>query len=116
MKPYTRSSNVRRKDKPVLAFRRALDNFLDNSGCYCACVVTKFSEDRHKSHLVEIDIKTDFMFQAIVGAGSMIQGRGDYDVALAKYRIAAASTPESPQLWNNIGMCFFGKKKYVAVS
>ena len=56
------------------------------------------------------------MFQAIVGAGSMIQDRGDYDVALAKYRIAAAATPESPQLWNNIGMCFFGKKKYVAVS
>ena len=22
--------------------------------------------------------------------------------------------PESPQLWNNIGMCFFGKKKHVA--
>ena len=54
--------------------------------------------------------------QAILAAGSMIQGRGDYDVALAKYRIAAATTPESPQLWNNIGMCFFGKKKYVAVS
>ena len=54
-------------------------------------------------------------FQAIVGAGSMIQERGDYDVALAKYRIAAAATPESPQLWNNIGMCFFGKKKFVAV-
>ena len=50
-----------------------------------------------------------------MAAGSMIQDRGDYDVALAKYRIAAAATPESPQLWNNIGMCFFGKKKYVAV-
>ena len=23
-------------------------------------------------------------------------------------------TPESPHLWNNIGMCFFGKRKYVA--
>ena len=46
----------------------------------------------------------------------MIQSHGDYDVALTKYRIAAAATPESPHLWNNIGMCFFGKKKYVAVS
>ena len=55
------------------------------------------------------------LLQAILAAGSMIQSRGDYDVALAKYRIAATSTPESPQLWNNIGMCFFGKKKYVAV-
>lgn len=32
------------------------------------------------------------------------------DVALVKYRIAAVQTPNSPQLWNNIGMCFFGKQ------
>ena len=32
------------------------------------------------------------------------------DVALIKYRIAAVQTPNSPQLWNNIGMCFFGKQ------
>ena len=46
----------------------------------------------------------------------MMQEYGDHDVALSKYRIAAVNTPESPQLWNNIGMCFFGKKKFVAVS
>lgn len=32
------------------------------------------------------------------------------DVALVKYRVAAAVCPNSPQLWNNIGMCFFGKQ------
>ena len=53
---------------------------------------------------------------AILAAGSMMQGHNDFDVALSKYRIAAASMPESPHLWNNIGMCNFGKKKYVAVS
>ena len=69
-------------------------------------------------------------------------GKKDYDVALAKYKVAAQSVPESPPLWNNIGsenisifryyqyfvhlylsphfsdlapgMCFFGKKKFVA--
>ena len=46
----------------------------------------------------------------------MMQDHGDYDVALSKYRVAAINSPESPQLWNNIAMCFFGKKKYVAVS
>ena len=63
-------------------------------------------------------------------------------MALAKYKVAAQSVPESPPLWNNIGsenisifryyqhfvflylsphfshlapgMCFFGKKKFVA--
>lgn len=52
--------------------------------------------------------------KAIMGAGSIIQDHGDFDVALTKYRVAAAVTPESHALWNNIGMCFFGKKKYVA--
>ncbi|XP_028391748.1 Bardet-Biedl syndrome 4 protein-like [Dendronephthya gigantea] len=52
--------------------------------------------------------------KAILAAGSIIQLHGDYDVALTKYRVAAAATPESAQLWNNIGMCFFGKKKHIA--
>ncbi|KAL3860562.1 hypothetical protein ACJMK2_010675 [Sinanodonta woodiana] len=52
--------------------------------------------------------------KAIMAAGSMMQSHGDFDVALTKYRIAAVGTPESPPLWNNIGMCFFGKKKFVA--
>lgn len=54
--------------------------------------------------------------QAILAAGSMMQTHGDFDVAMNKYRVAACAVPESPPLWNNIGMCFFGKKKYVAVS
>ncbi|XP_033754504.1 Bardet-Biedl syndrome 4 protein-like [Pecten maximus] len=52
--------------------------------------------------------------KAIMAAGSMMQTHGDFDVALNKYRIAAVKTPESPTLWNNIGMSFFGKKKFVA--
>ena len=52
--------------------------------------------------------------RTILGAGSIIQENQDMDVSLAKYRIAAVETPNSPQLWNNIGMCFFGKGKYVA--
>lgn len=44
-----------------------------------------------------------------------MQTHGDFDVAMNKYRVAACVVPESPPLWNNIGMCFFGKKKYVAV-
>lgn len=31
-----------------------------------------------------------------------------------KYRISAVDNPDSAELWNNIGMCFFGKQKYVA--
>uniref|UniRef100_A0A8C6YAS0 Bardet-Biedl syndrome 4 n=1 Tax=Naja naja TaxID=35670 RepID=A0A8C6YAS0_NAJNA len=55
-----------------------------------------------------------FNYKAILAAGSMMQTHGDFDMALSKYRIVACTVPESPLLWNNIGMCFFGKKKYVA--
>lgn len=51
---------------------------------------------------------------AILAAGSIIQNHRDFEVALSKYRIAISKIPESPALWNNIGMCFFGKKKFVA--
>ncbi|MGH0115363.1 UNVERIFIED_CONTAM: hypothetical protein FKN15_006791 [Acipenser sinensis] len=54
-------------------------------------------------------------YKAILAAGSMMQTHGDFDVAMNKYRVAACAIPESPPLWNNIGMCFFGKKKYVAL-
>ncbi|KAM6303837.1 BBSome complex member BBS4 isoform 1-T1 [Podargus strigoides] len=53
-------------------------------------------------------------YKATLAAGSMMQAHGDFDVALSKYRAVASTVPESPPLWNNIAMCFFGKKKYVA--
>eukprot|EP01112_Ceratiomyxa_fruticulosa_P004571 TRINITY_DN1510_c0_g1_i3.p1 TRINITY_DN1510_c0_g1~~TRINITY_DN1510_c0_g1_i3.p1 ORF type:complete len:446 (-),score=106.20 TRINITY_DN1510_c0_g1_i3:95-1432(-) len=52
--------------------------------------------------------------KTILAAGSIIQDHSEVEVALIKYRIAAVQTPNSPQLWNNVGMCFFGKQKYVA--
>eukprot|EP00040_Diaphanoeca_grandis_P032974 m.200873 g.200873 ORF g.200873 m.200873 type:complete len:445 (-) comp32779_c0_seq1:11-1345(-) len=51
---------------------------------------------------------------AILGAASVIQECDDFDVALTKYRVSAAIAPESAELWNNIGMCFFGLKKLIA--
>lgn len=52
--------------------------------------------------------------KTILAAGSIIQDHQDFDVALSKYRVAAVQTPNSAQLWNNIGTCFFGKKMYIA--
>jgi hypothetical protein len=54
--------------------------------------------------------------RTILAAGSIIQDHSDMDVALIKYRVAAVQTPNSPQLWNNIGMCFFGKQVRWALS
>lgn len=46
----------------------------------------------------------------------MMQTHRDFNAALTKYRVVACAIPESPPLWNNMGTCFFGKQKYVAVS
>lgn len=54
--------------------------------------------------------------KTILAAGSIIQDHSEVDVALGKYRVAVADNPNSAQLWNNIGMCFFGKQKYIPVS
>ena len=53
---------------------------------------------------------------AILAAGSIIQKNADHDVALSKYRVAMSNTPHSAELWNNIGMCFFGKNKLIGAA
>lgn len=52
--------------------------------------------------------------KTLLAAGSIIQDHSDLDTAVSKYRVAAARSPSSAQLWNNIGMCLFGKGKHVA--
>lgn len=51
--------------------------------------------------------------RTILAAGSIIQKAQDNDVALVKYRIAAVKTPNNARLWNNIGLCFYGRTKYL---
>jgi Bardet-Biedl syndrome 4 protein len=71
---------------------------------------------------------------SLLAIASILQSNNDWDVALAKYRllpagilfqfkfipfcnsprIVATEFDHSCALWNNIGMCFFGKGKLVA--
>ncbi|KYM93702.1 Bardet-Biedl syndrome 4 protein like protein, partial [Cyphomyrmex costatus] len=52
--------------------------------------------------------------KAILPMAYVMQNHREYDVALSKYKVAAQTIPESPILWNNIGMCLYAKQKYVA--
>lgn len=82
-------------------------------------IILKIKERQYQKSFEALGTALTFQpthYKAILGVCNMIQIHNDFDVALNKYRIAAASNPESGRLWNNIGMCFFGKKKYVAVS
>ncbi|KAG5885942.1 hypothetical protein JTB14_018396 [Gonioctena quinquepunctata] len=46
--------------------------------------------------------------------GIFFQRHDEHDVALTKYKMALHYEPDSVALWNNIGMCFYAKQKYVA--
>lgn len=52
--------------------------------------------------------------RALLGVGCITQFHEEFDVALSKYKIAVQNEPDSVALWNNIGMCFYSKQKYIA--
>ncbi|KAL3116707.1 hypothetical protein niasHT_000785 [Heterodera trifolii] len=51
---------------------------------------------------------------SVLAIASIMQTNGDWDVALTKYKAATSEFDHSCALWNNIGMCFFGKGKLLA--
>lgn len=67
----------------------------------------------HLENCLTLDSKNE---QSILALGSALQAKGDYEEALAKYKSLANYNQNSGHLWNNIGMCFFGRQKYIAVS
>lgn len=52
--------------------------------------------------------------RALLALGSIMQDGLDLDAALQQYCSAAAKHAHSAQVWNNVGMCFFGKQRYIA--
>ncbi|KAH8416152.1 hypothetical protein KR222_009404 [Zaprionus bogoriensis] len=55
--------------------------------------------------------------KGLLALGAILQSRNDVDGALGKYSQIADAEPEIAELWNNIGLCFFKKQKFiVAVS
>uniref|UniRef100_A0A915M6Y6 Bardet-Biedl syndrome 4 n=1 Tax=Meloidogyne javanica TaxID=6303 RepID=A0A915M6Y6_MELJA len=51
---------------------------------------------------------------SVLAIASILQMNNDWDVALSKYKIVTADFDHSCAIWNNIGMCFFGKSKLIA--
>ncbi|KAJ8601425.1 hypothetical protein CTAYLR_005942 [Chrysophaeum taylorii] len=99
-------------------YQDALDFSPENPELLCMVGLTYLRLDDHQrafdylGNALAFDPKNA---KAILAAGSIIQDNGEMDVALHKYRVAAATqAPHSPQLWNNIGMALFGKGKRVA--
>lgn len=107
-----------KNDKEALrVYHDALDFSPDNPEILCTIGLTYLRLDDHEKAFDYLGNSLTFdpkNTKAILAAGSVIQDNGEMDVALHKYRVAAVQTPQSPQLWNNIGMALFGKGKHVA--
>ncbi|XP_017865823.1 PREDICTED: Bardet-Biedl syndrome 4 protein homolog isoform X2 [Drosophila arizonae] len=51
--------------------------------------------------------------KGLLALGAILQSRNDVDGALSKYSQIADAEPEIAELWNNIGLCFFKKQKFI---
>ncbi|XP_066943253.1 Bardet-Biedl syndrome 4 protein-like isoform X2 [Macrobrachium rosenbergii] len=101
----------------INTYRAAIEYFPENGDLHTTLGLLFMQTGKHQQAFEHLGTALTFdpnNTRALLAAGSMMQSHQDFDVALAKYRVAAQSIPESPPLWNNIAMCFFGKKKYVA--
>lgn len=59
-------------------------------------------------------IKIDpYHSNALLALGSINQDKGELEQALGKYKMSSRSSANSPLVWNNLGLCFFTKKKYI---
>lgn len=43
------------------------------------------------------------------------QSKNDVDGALNKYKLIDAESQKGAEIWNNVGLCFYKKKKFIAV-
>ncbi|XP_059713966.1 Bardet-Biedl syndrome 4 protein isoform X1 [Haemorhous mexicanus] len=104
-------------DKAIEVYKKAVEFSPENTDLLTALGLLYLQTGEYQKafeHLGNVLTYDPGNYKATLAAGSMMQAHGDFDVALSKYKVVASSVPESPPLWNNIGMCFFGKKKYVA--
>ncbi|CAJ1049282.1 Bardet-Biedl syndrome 4 protein [Xyrichtys novacula] len=104
-------------DKAIEVYKRAVEFSPENTELLTTLGLLYLQLGKYQKAFVHLGNALTFdpnNYKAILAAGSMMQTHGDFDVAMNKYRVAACAVPENPPLWNNIGMCFFGKKKYVA--
>lgn len=52
--------------------------------------------------------------KALIALGAILQSRNDVDGALNKYKAIEASQLECAEIFSNIGLCFYKKKKLIA--
>lgn len=77
----------------------------------------KISENQKAfEKLLDVTHLDDQHTNALMALGAILQSKHDIDGALNKYKRIPQIHMEGGELWSNIAMCFFRKRKFVAVS
>ena len=53
---------------------------------------------------------------SLLGLASLYQFQGKYEDAVIQYKISTITNPNSALIWNNLGLCFFAKNKFIAAT
>ncbi|XP_022223261.1 Bardet-Biedl syndrome 4 protein homolog isoform X3 [Drosophila obscura] len=124
MESHVRLAELYRKDKQYQQAIDVLENCLhltpenaevliEISVLYLKINETQKAYDR-LAEVVNIERKCSHMPKGLLAFGAILQSRNDVDGALSKYSQIANAEPEIAELWNNIGLCFFKKQKFIA--
>eukprot|EP01135_Chromosphaera_perkinsii_P001925 Nk52_evm74s212 gene=Nk52_evmTU74s212 len=109
------------REQKVLSF--LIENITVGGGSYEVLTllgILYFRQNRHKEALDCLQRAASmraFDSQVHCRMGSALQWMGNLEGALKAYRVAASvlvDQDSSAALWNNIGLCFLQKRKYVA--
>ncbi|KAH8316505.1 hypothetical protein KR067_009309 [Drosophila pandora] len=118
---YVRLAELYRKDKQYQKAIEVLENCLhltpENSEVLIEISVLYMKiNETQKAHdrLAEVvSIERKCSPKGLLAFGAILQSRNDVDGALSKYSQIANAEPEIAELWNNIGLCFFKKQKFI---
>ncbi|XP_070135076.1 BBSome complex member BBS4 homolog isoform X2 [Drosophila bipectinata] len=118
---YVRLAELYRKDKQYQKAIEVLENCLhltpENSEVLIEISVLYLKiNETQKAHdrLAEVvGIERKCSPKGLLAFGAILQSRNDVDGALSKYSQIANAEPEIAELWNNIGLCFFKKQKFI---
>ena len=112
-------SAMRRHDDAARAYLDGLEASPDNPDLLTGAgrVLLRLGETSRAFPLFERALSTDPKHaKAALALACIVQDHADADRALVRYRTGVAAEPHSAPLWNNVGMCFFAKQKYIAAT
>ncbi|XP_055920603.1 Bardet-Biedl syndrome 4 protein homolog [Eupeodes corollae] len=120
LESYQRLAEIYRKEKDYLKAIEILEMSLqiapENTEVLTEIGVLylKINEtEKAYEKLLEVTNIDSNSSKGLLAFGAILQSRNDVEGALGKYNQITGPELDSTEIWNNIGLCFFKKKKFI---